>query len=421
MSLTFNLFRYAVTLNAAKFVAAFFVAWGFTEALAYFFSDYAPPSELRYGLLAVFVFASFMFSLDVSKRVQPFDVRLFNSIQRGAIFLKTANKNEAGQRRRNFPSLMETSTVVGCLLWCSRELEDFDPDVPNETIEWLWSELKKRLYLNERVKYFGCSKCNIAGKSCNIAYFDYLSHFYYVPSGEFFERFNLEFSFLRNVIRENYTDNGELGGFSQRSGGELDALATSTMLILNSRFDALTKEQVEKCFGFLSAYSDKLTQPMQAGSSRNNSDTCCADFKIVSCHRIIEAISACKSVTSYDDLGNKCRSYLLNAPSEELPTTYQSDVGYDDPVVIRALGHIIQGLSKPMNTSELDFLKQKVEIIMNHQKDTGEFFERSDLFGSEVDQSNTTDLTAFIVRTLLFFRRSLQLSAATDTGNSQYL
>ena len=327
--------------------------------------------------------------------------RVEYTIKNGLIYLEKENCNKNGQRYRNTVSIMETSTVIGTIVFASKTLNK-KVKINNTTIYWLTNSLKK-LFKNTNVKYSNCQNCSELNK-CNIKYFEYLSHFYYAKDTILYKILKEEFYFLNQELLKKYKKNG---WEDFEGSNNIDPLATATILILLSVYKNSPNYKIVDSLKFL--IENQIKEGIKAGSwerPRSKENACSRNFKVVTTHRVIEALSIYRD--RFTILSNEIQEtislgveYLKSSDYSEEPVNYEKNIGIDETESLRALGHIIQGLIKAdMNTK---LLEEHVELILELQKSNGSFVGVNNIIGEERKLIHHTDLTAFIVRTLCIY------------------
>jgi hypothetical protein len=396
--------KFNLSFNAAKGLAAYAVCWGFIEAGLFFFPIISSEKCVKIAILACLVPTCLYLSIKFEKRDKPIETRVSQSIEAGILYLNSANSNEQSQRMRTLPSIMETSTVIGCIATCRKDLP-FDAKL----LEWTWTGLKSRLRDRRRVECFDCTKCNKEGEVCLLSYFDYCSHFYYAQNDKIKSRFDIEFSFLGDQLAKYFISKGDQVGFPQRPSKNFDVHSTATCLILALRFDALKYEQAQACLYSIEKSLAAVGKDLfRAAVSQDPALVCSATYQIISAHRTLEAINEFNlkfaSKRQFEHLAEACQKYLITSPSEESAMSYFNDSGIDRRTHLRALGHIVQGLIKPLRQEHVTFVESRVELILELQNQDGSYSELDGVFGARIDQANRTDLTAFLTRTLFFYQ-----------------
>lgn len=339
-----------------------------------------------------------------------------HAISNGLTYLQGTNVNKYGQRLRLTPSIMESSTVAGAIYLASKILNK-NPKITIETINWLFAGQKKQFQENVVVKHFDCSRCD-KGNICNVAYFDYLSHFYYAKNTELYKRFCEEFRFMSEVLKARVIEVDEMVGWPLFSGEIIDPLSTATNLILHSLFPCLTPAQERAVINTLLQLQVK-DGPKIGSWQRTIKDEkwCTGELPIITVHRVIETLTLFRQ--KYPDIDpilseslNLAVRYLKSSPGAEAPVNYEYRMGIDDEEILRGAGHIIQALVKA-NVVD-DFVERQVNYLINLQHRNGSFVGRSEAFSEDRELTNRTDLTAFITRTLCIFydSRSTYLSKA---------
>jgi hypothetical protein len=342
------------------------------------------------------------------------DVAVKRSILLASQYLSKENKNSTGQRFRALPSIMETVTVVSALFISARTLKWPDRRMrqilSDDAQEWMFSTLKVGLIQGAPAEGFECSGCDKLS-TCNMKYFDYLSHLYYCHGTFIGERFSSEFAPLANLLMEKFVcRDGICGWEATTGGGKIDPLATATILTLLTAFAGVDLRKIKRSINGL----EKLQQQnghLDGGWVRPKADSnrgCFSDMQVITAHRCIEAFRAWKDKgviqdKQYNDVTQSAMRFLLSQDGREIPVDYHIAVGMSRPVVLRGLGHVAQGLIKAGASGES--LDARMRVIALSQRRDGSFADRKEFIASELDTPQRTDLSAFLLRTLCFYRQ----------------
>jgi len=399
-------------MNNSSFYITFAVAWTFIEAtIALSGVQEWNTAILRSIFVVLFggaILVHVRSNLRQSKKKLSGDnlnKRVLKSIENGFKYLVKENANKNGQRMRLSPSIMESATTIGALSLASTVVHK-DSFVEQRTIEWLLGSLKKQFRDQVPVKYFECSRCD-NGNVCNVAYFDYLSHFYYAKNTSLYNKFVDEFQFLGEILASRISCTRSKCGWKLFDQGEYDVLATSTNLILCSVLGSLSESQEKRAIKLLLALQVK-SGPKKGGWNRIITDSrwCAGNLEIITAHRAIECLAIYKN--KYSEFSSEIDAaianavtYLKSCQGSEEPVNYEHQMGIDDVELLRGTGHIVQAMVKAEKHDE--FLVDKINILIHSQQKNGAFVGQSGYLDGQREIRNKTDLTAFIVRTLCLY------------------
>lgn len=399
-------------MNNSKFYISFVVLWTFVEAIV----NLSGISQWNIWLLRTILFLIFFISISLyayekfNNRERystgnKLSKRVYKSLKKTYKFLTNENFNSNGQRLRLTPSIMESSTVIGAVYTVSNSIH-VTPKINPNTIEWLFSSLKKQFKEQVVVKYFDCSRCN-NNIVCNIAYFDYLSHFFYAKNTVLYAKFVDEFTFMSELLTNRLFEGKNKCGWSLFDTKTIDPLATATNLILHTIFPCLSKKQEMKVIKTLLKLQEK-SGAAKGSWERDITDErwCAGQLTIITVHRVIEALMLIKSYHPQQELEiakaiDLSVSFLKSSHAEENPVNYEFKMGVDDAEIMRGVGHIVQALVKAECNDF--FVEQRVNFLLNSQKKNGSFIGKAGVLENDRELTNKTDLTAFIGRTLSIY------------------
>ena len=402
-------------MNNSLFYISFAVAWTFIEATITLSGVQEWNTAILRSTFVLLVGGAILFHLRSNRRQcqqqlngENLNKQILKSIDSGFKYLLEENINKNGQRMRLVPSIMESATTIGALSLASTVVHK-DSAVEQRTIEWLLGALKKQFRDQVPVKYFECSRCD-NGNVCNVAYFDYLSHFYYAKNTSLYNKFVDEFQFLGEILASRISCTRAKCGWKLFDQGEYDILATSTNLILCSVLGSLSESQEKRVIKLLLAQQAK-TGSKKGGWDRVITDSrwCAGGLEIITAHRAIECLAIYKSKYSefsseIDVAITNAVTYLKSCQGGEEPVNYEHQVGINDVELLRGTGHIVQAMVKAGKHD--DFLVDKINTLIHSQQKNGAFVGQSGYLDGQREIRNKTDLTAFITRTLcLYYQR----------------
>lgn len=337
-----------------------------------------------------------------------------NSVGRAVRYLEDAgNRTEHDQRLRISPSVMETATVVGALT-VGKHFLNRDHSNNEYGLTWLFETLKSQfsdISLPEKLAGFDCHVCR-GNNQCNIAFFDYLSHFSYCRGTILFDSFIEHFSLLGGTLENRLlaiSDN--MAGWPARKGdADIDPLATSTALHLCLLFEALDDRDIRRVILWLiksQAENGCWKRPKEA------SNYCGGEYKVISTHRAIEVLAMCSDAIELKDMAvdiknaiSKGAQYLASTPLADAPVSYDVQAGYLSPEIYRTIGHVAQGLTKAGNLKSV-VLRERICYLLNNQQSDGSFPISSSVTARDRNLLYYTDITAFMIRTLVFYANGL--------------
>lgn len=401
-------------MHQTTFYITFAVLWTFVES----FINLSGIKEwnpwcLRGGLLGILVISILVHVLKNKKRKYSTGVQLRRNCEKailmGLNYLENANLNSNGQRMRLAPSIMETATVIGAINIASVAIGK-TPQDNQKLMSWMFSGLKSRFRNGARVKFFGCSECN-GVKDCNVAFFDYLSHFYYAKGTRLFEYFLDEFSFMSEILRKGFIGSNGQYGWGDIGQNKINIFETCTNLILDSIFKVLSEEEIKEVLLCICSRQEKTGRFI--GMFKNANDDyigCSGNYSLITTHRALEALSIYRDSFDCTSLNNEIEEsinlgiiYLKSSTGFEKPVNYETKVGIDECELLRGTGHIVQALVKVKSFDP--FLERQINNILDMQETNGSFIGHTKHFekDKERDLTNNTDLTAFMVRTLSIF------------------
>lgn len=332
------------------------------------------------------------------------------------VYLQQAeNKSSTSIRLRITKSVMESATVIGAETLAAKFLKrSTNYDITG--VSWIFEVLKSQFSGSGNLKSlegFDCSACR-GTNSCNVAFFDHLSHFVYCRGTPLYETFFEQFSFLGPLLASRLvTLTDQSAGWSAKQGdAEIDPLATATSLHLCLVFKSLTPEQV-------TVVAESLLRSQQPSGAWHRPDKsmafCGGKLDVITTHRCIEVLSLLTKENSLEDrliplrdvaITNAC-TFLLGAPLHDDPVSYERNSGVLTPEVYRVLGHIVQGLVKA-GKANTQSVRDKIGLILKCQDDDGSFRTSGSLLVRDRDLLHYTDITAFMVRTLVFYAQSIR-------------
>jgi len=401
-------------MNKSSFYISFAVAWTFVESIIALSGIQEWNTAILRSAFVLLLGGAVLKHLRDNRVVerksyegQALINEVIKSIEKGFNYLQNENKNNNGQRMRLSPSIMESATTIGAITLASKVLKK-NNNVDKKTVDWLLGSLKKQFRDQVPVKYFECSRCD-NGNVCNVAYFDYLSHFYYTKGSPLYTRFTDEFQFLSELFTSRIFCNKAKCGWKLFEDGNFDILATSTNMILCYVFNSLTESQEKRVIKLI------LSEQTKNGSKKGSwprvvtdSKWCAGELEIITVHRAIEclAISMRKHPEFKSNIEEAIKSgtiYLKSCQGGEEPVNYEYQVGIDDVEILRGTGHIVQAMIKADISDS--FLTDKVNLLIHAQNKNGSFVGKSDHLGGNRDITNKTDLTAFITRTLCLYHQ----------------
>lgn len=335
------------------------------------------------------------------------------------------NKNIHHQRYRNAPSIMETSTVFGALN-LGKHFLGKDHENNERGLAWLFETLKSQfsgVTLPDKIQGFDCPHCR--GKNqCNVAFFDYLSHFGYCRSTPLFASFVEQFSLLGVLLKKRLIS-GELAGWPAKEGDtDIDPLASATALHLCLIFNSLDSSETRRAVNCLiwSQQEDGSWKRPEAASN-----FCGGEFNIISTHRVIETLSMCLDRTGMVDLTARIKQtiakgaeFLSNCPLTEVPVSYDLHAGYVAPEVFRSIGHVAQGLTKAGNLKSV-VLRERISYLLNNQQDDGSFPISNNVITSDRDLIFYSDVTSFLIRTLVFYANALIAEQNSSKNHASWM
>lgn len=384
----------------------------------------SPDDLIKTALFALLILASTIYWLiDRSKKtrkIRPdssravFLTAIRSSVKNGVRYLEDAeNKTEHDQRFRITLSAIDTATVIGAITVGKHFLNN--SHINNEHgLAWLFEILKSQfsgISLPEKLAGFDCPKCR-GVNDCNIAFFDYLSHFVYCRGTSLFESFNEHFSFLGSTLKDRLiTVNNDMAGWSTKTGGSvIDPLATSTALHLCLIFNALNNVDIRRVVRCL------ISSQKQNGCwcrPAESTKYCGEEFKVISTHRAIETLRICSDISALDDMSmsissaiSKGARFLAGTPLIDAPVSYERQAGYASPEIYQMIGHVAQGLTKAGRLDSV-VLKERISFLLNNQLSDGSFPTSSDVTMRNRNLLHYTDITAFMIRTLVFYANAL--------------
>jgi len=365
------------------------------------------------------------------RRIKPesspaeFLVAIRRSVGNAVRYLEHAeNKTEHDQRFRISPSVMETATVIGAITLGKHFLSQ-DHDNNERGLAWLFETLKSQfsgVALSEKLAGFDCSKCR-GNNECNVAFFDYLSHFAYCGGTSLYDSFIEHFSLLGTTLKNRLLAlSNDMAGWPAKNGDTvIDPLATSTVLHLCLILRSLNVHDIRRVVRWL------IASQAEDGSWQRSTEAigyCGGEYKVISTHRAIETLGACTSVAALGDFSNEIRNavskgaqYLASSPLVDAPVSYDLQAGYTSPEIYRTIGHVAQGLTKAGSLSSV-VLREHISYVLNSQRDDGAFPTSSNLIICDRNLLHYTDITAFLIRTLIFYAMALRTEIAKDKGQA---
>lgn len=325
------------------------------------------------------------------------------------------NKLSSNIRLRITKSVMESATVIGAETLAAKFLKkstNYDITAVSWTLEVLKSQFSGSGSLRS-LEGFDCSTCR-GINNCNVAFFDHLSHFVYCNGTQLYETFFEQFSFLGPQLSSRLVTLADqsIGWPAKQGDNEIDPLATATSLHLCLIFKSLTPEQVT----VVAEYLLRIQQPNGAWHRLDKSMVFCGgSLDVITTHRCIEVLSLLTKDNSLEDrlvllcdvaIANAC-TFLMGTPLHDDPVSYERNSGVLTPEVYRILGHIVQGLVKA-GKGNTQSVRDKIGLILQCQAEDGSFRTSGSLIIRDRDLLHYTDITAFMVRTLIFYAQSVQ-------------
>lgn len=337
------------------------------------------------------------------------------AIRRAVKYLETAsNQTEFKTRLRVTKSVMESATVFSAEVIGKAHLEkETTYDVRGTA--WIFEVLKSQfsgVVIPQKLEGFDCSSCR--GKNdCNVAFFDYLSHFIYCKGTPAFDSFREQFAFLGASLPERLLefDKGMTGWPSKTSDSLADSFATATCLHICLVFESISPKQLKGVVKWLLASQNETGEWTRLKQAANS---CAGSVDIITTHRVIESLRLAQSSQHTASMNKEIESsihlgarFLAGAALVDDPVSYEINSGILSPEVYRVIGHIVQGLTKA-GFSDTQSIREKVILILNSQDSDGSFRTSGTLLGNDRALLHYTDITAFMIRTLVFYVRAVQ-------------
>lgn len=345
------------------------------------------------------------------------------SVEKSVHYLEHAdNKTENDQRYRISPSVMETTTVIGAITLGKHYLGRYHHN--NERgLAWIFETLKSQfsgVATAEKLAGFDCPKCR-GNNECNIAFFDYLSHFAYCKGASLYDSFFEHFSSVGTILRSRLRiSSDDIAGWPAKNGDStIDPFATATVLHLCVVFGTLDANSLRRVARWLVASQE------ENGSWKRPPEAvgyCGSEYPVITTHRVIEVLSLCHKLKDLSKVAPQIRTaiskgvqYLLSSPLLDSPVSYDRHAGYTTPEIYRIMGHIVQGLTKAGSLNSM-VLRERISYIVNSQRDDGAFPTSSNVITHDRNLLHYTDITAFLTRTLIFYAAALQDEIIDGSG-----
>jgi hypothetical protein len=337
------------------------------------------------------------------------------AIRRAVKYLETAsNQYEHKTRLRVTKSVMESATVLGAEIIGKRHLEE-DTTYDVRGSAWIFEVLKSQfsgVTIPQKLEGFDCSSCR-GRNDCNVTFFDYLSHFIYCQGTPAFVTFYEQFAFLGALLPDRLLegDKNFLGWPVRTSGSEIDSFATATCLHICLMFESLSPKQLTEIVKWLLSSQDEAGNWTRSEQSANE---CGGHLDVITTHRVIESLRLAQAKITTESLKNGIESsiqlgarFLAGAALVDDPVSYERDSGILSPEVYRVIGHIVQGLTKA-GCSDMQSVREKIILILKSQDSDGSFRTSGTLLENDRTLLHYTDITAFMIRTLVFYVRAVR-------------
>lgn len=337
------------------------------------------------------------------------------SVEKAVDYLEHAeNKTEHDQRYRISPSVMETATVIGAITLGKNFLHQ-EHDNNERGITWLFETLKSQFSgvdMPEKLAGFDCPKCR-GNNECNVAFFDYLSHLGYCRGTLLYDSFVEHFSFVGALLKSrlSISSDGSAGWPAKHGDGTIDPFATSTALHLCVIFRSLDVNSLRLVVEWL------IASQAEDGSWKRPSGAtsyCGSEYPVITTHRVIEVLALSVKMPDMSNIAkeiqgaiSKGAQYLVSSPLLDAPVSYDMHAGYSAPEIYRIMGHIVQGLTKANLLSSM-VLRERISYIVNSQVEGGAFPISSNMISRDRNLLHYTDITAFLIRTLVFYAIALK-------------